>query len=65
MKYSMVAISSVMILFSTVSMAESPLPTFHKEAITEHPQQRIEQQENSIDTNAMDRRYLGNTGTAS
>ena len=65
MKYSMAEIGSVMILFSTVSMAESPLPTFHKEAITEHPYQRTEQQENSIDTNAMDRSYMGNTGTAS
>ena len=65
MKYHMAAIGSVMIMFSTVSMAESPLPTFNKEAITEHPHQRMEQQENSIDTDAMYRSYMGNTGTAS
>lgn len=52
------------VLIASQSFAESPIPTFDKDAVTVHPYNRTGQQEVEIDKDAVEKQYQsGNTGT--
>ena len=65
MKYNIAVICSVAIMSATVSMAESPIPTFDKETVTIHPYHRTGDQDKTIDIDSIGSIHDGNTGTAS
>ena len=64
MNYKIAAAWGVVMLYTSVAMALSPIPTFDKEAVTVHPYQRTGQQEKTLDMQGIDDSKLGNTGTA-
>ena len=64
MNYKIAAAWGVVMLYTSVAMASSPIPTFDKEAVTVHPYQRTGQQEKTLDMQGIDDSKLGNTGTA-